>query len=442
MGNAQSSGGGWIKGILGSVAGLLSGAVLMYLTPLVDLVVKPGKPMANFGYHAVGLDVTFDNRSAGVRSGWWDFGDGSPLEPVAPGEDIVQHTYPSPGEYTARLTVRNLLNEESERTVVVRLQDAKDEAPAIADFELVPVSPGSYAPATFRAVARVAAAQVCVWDVGDGRPPHVATEPRPEQERLVTFDKPGAYAVRLVAVNGSQTAVKSGAVQVNAPPAGAVTTILSVADQATRVETLQGPYTFTDQFAADARDAVHPINRQAPAKPGHEIADVHLRLTSGQTLRMQGKAELALDAAALGLKGARNLKLQMAPDRRSVRLTGELVRETGGKRATPTSLVLPVVLVQQKKTPAARAAVPVAATLTVPGSTLLTLPPVPADWVNVQRQSKLELRDGDRLVWQDTRLPAKAVVTVGSRRCQLTATPEGDRIRLNLTEMPVVPVSY
>ena len=47
---------GWIKAGLTSLAGLVSGAVLMYASPLLDRVIKPDKPIANFQY-----EVTFVN---------------------------------------------------------------------------------------------------------------------------------------------------------------------------------------------------------------------------------------------------------------------------------------------------------------------------------------------------------------------------------------------
>ena len=67
------------------------------------------------------------------------------------------HTYPSPGDYTAKLSVTNLLGDESERTVPVHLdsQQAQDAAPEISNFDVVPISPGGYAPATFRVSSRV-----------------------------------------------------------------------------------------------------------------------------------------------------------------------------------------------------------------------------------------------------------------------------------------------
>src|SRR5438128_1815112 len=84
------------------LAGPMSGAFMMYLSPLLDKVVKPAKPVANFAVDHQGTTVMFHNRSAGGSEGWWDFGDGSPLEPVLAGQEAVSHTYANPGAYIAK----------------------------------------------------------------------------------------------------------------------------------------------------------------------------------------------------------------------------------------------------------------------------------------------------------------------------------------------------
>jgi len=84
--------GGMFKAMLGTIAGLMSGAFMMYLSPLLDKVVKPSKPVANFAVDLKGLTVMFHNRSSTRSDGWWDFGDGAPLEPVTAEHDSVTHT--------------------------------------------------------------------------------------------------------------------------------------------------------------------------------------------------------------------------------------------------------------------------------------------------------------------------------------------------------------
>src|SRR5262245_37900819 len=46
--SGKSPAGGWLKTILGTVAGLLGGGIMMYLSPLLDKVIKPPRPVANF----------------------------------------------------------------------------------------------------------------------------------------------------------------------------------------------------------------------------------------------------------------------------------------------------------------------------------------------------------------------------------------------------------
>src|SRR6266849_5833345 len=105
----QKSVKGWLKTLFGTMLGLASGAAAMYISPLVNGVIKPGRPLANFAVETDGLTATFHNRYTG--EGWWDFGDGSPLEPAMHDQASLSHTYPRPGTYTAKLTVRNFIGE-------------------------------------------------------------------------------------------------------------------------------------------------------------------------------------------------------------------------------------------------------------------------------------------------------------------------------------------
>ena len=113
---------GWIKAGITSIMGLCSGAVLMYVSPLVTTAIKPGKPLANFSEHVEGLTVTFQNRATGASDGWWDFGDGSPLEPFAATQEAIIHTFPRASSYNVKLSLRNFLGEENDRTVPVNLE--------------------------------------------------------------------------------------------------------------------------------------------------------------------------------------------------------------------------------------------------------------------------------------------------------------------------------
>jgi PKD repeat protein len=374
-------------------------------------VVKPAKPVANFAVDHQGLTVVFHNRSSGGSEGWWDFGDGAPLEPVSAKQETVTHTYPAASDYTVKLTLRNLIGEESERTFTVRLDGERAERPTIDQLEAIPVSPGAYAPATFRLISRTKNARLCVWDTGDDGPLQITTEAVVNQDRLISFKEPGSYMVKLAAINGDQAVEKSTIVSVDVPPAGMLTAVLSVADHGTRVDTVETTAPLTAAFPPRTKEATYKIDRQVPAKPGYEIVSARLE--------------------AVNDKGARGLTLQVTPDRKAARLTGELVKD--GKNQAPSVLVR-AVLKQERRVADNRPAVPVTGMLSVPGTALLVMPQVPANWADAQRQLRLELRDGDRVVWHESQLPRNAPVTVQNRRLTLSATPVGSQVRVELAE--------
>src|SRR2546427_118954 len=91
---------GWLKALATTMLGLCSGAVLMYVSPPTARFASPPRPVANSPPEPQGLTVHFHNRSTGGSEGWWDFGDGSALEPYAAGQDDLTHTYARAGVYT------------------------------------------------------------------------------------------------------------------------------------------------------------------------------------------------------------------------------------------------------------------------------------------------------------------------------------------------------
>jgi PKD repeat protein len=429
----------WLKAAVGTVAGLLSGAAMMYVSPLIDKVIKPAKPLANFAVDHEGTTVTFQNRSSGIHAGWWDFGDGSALEPVDPSQQTVSHTYASPGDYTAKLTVQNLLGDESERVVSLHLDAvAHTDPPAITALEVSPVGSASYAPATFHVVGSVKNAQMCLWDLGDDRPMQVDHDQVAGQDRMLTFDRPGTYKIRLVAVasNGAASAEKTQVVTVQPPPNGSVAAVLHVTDAATRVETVTVPFVFSQPFPPTMKEATHAFSTPALARPGCQIRAVRVLTPAGQGPLLQDQSEVTLDPSLVKGGNVRNLKLQLATDRRSVRLTGELLRPAnlGKQGAVLPNVEVPVQLVEERRTGAQRPATPVTATLTAPGSAMLMLPPLPADWVNPQRQMQLQLRAGNNLLWQGSQLPRGTPVTINNRAYLLTATPTAGQLRLDLVD--------
>jgi PKD repeat protein len=260
--------GSWFKAMIGTVAGLMSGAFMMYLSPLLDKVVRPAKPVANFAVDVQGLTVQFHNRSSSRAEGWWDFGDGSPLEPVNAETSTVLHTYAKPGTYTVKLSLRNLLNEENDRSVTINVDSANTDPPAILALEAIPVSGSFYAPATFRLVSKMKNTSLCVWETDPDRPLDIIPDPPAEQDRLVTYNEPGGYVVKLVAVNGKQAKEKSIIVQVMEPPTGAVTAVLHVTEQMVKVDKADRRVTLTESFGGNASATSMPINRKIDARLG------------------------------------------------------------------------------------------------------------------------------------------------------------------------------
>jgi PKD repeat protein len=408
---------GWLKAAFGTLAGLMSGAFMMYLSPLLDKVVKPAKPVANFAVDLQGLKVQFHNRSSTKADGWWDFGDGAPLEPLVAAQESVLHTYTKPGTYTVKLTLRNILNEESERSVTINLDSGpSNEPPAILSLDAVPISPGSYAPATYRLITKTKNVSLCVWDIDEDRPLEFVSDPPADQDRLVTFNHPGGYVVKLAAVNGKHAAEKSVIVQVMEPPPGTVTAWVHVCETMTHVEKTDRSVMLTETFTAPTGD-IQAIYRTIPARQGYEITAAQPVATNSSKLH--------------------NLQMNVSPDRQAVILTGELLKEEGGLTQTnlPQSPVpIAIHLSEERKTLLACPTVPATATLTVPGSSVLTLPTTPCNCTDRKRQFHFELRDGDHVIWQGSQLPTNALVSIGNRHYVLTATPIGDQVRIDLQD--------
>ncbi len=253
-------GGGWFKTILGTVGGLLSGAVVMYFGAWVDKAVKPAKPVPNFRLEHEGRVVHFQDLSPGF-AGWWDFGDGTELIPADSGHESIDHTYDRPGDYTVKLSLSNLLGEESNRTVALHVEDPPEsKQPQVVSLDAVRVSPGTGAPALFKVTAKTTNAPSCIWDVSDERPLEVVSDETASQERLVQFDKAGNYVIELVAVNENLWDRKTASVCVTQPPAGGVGVVLAWTDAGTWVKTRTVPCTFCDTFRPDAKGDRCPLS--------------------------------------------------------------------------------------------------------------------------------------------------------------------------------------
>jgi PKD repeat protein len=360
--------GGWLKAMLVGVLGLGGGAAATYLTAVVDRVAKPTRPVANFAVAADGLTVTCDNRATG-ESGWWDFGDGTPLEPFA-ADKPASHAYTKAGNYTVKLTVRNYFGDENERTVPVEVAAAAKDVPAptIAAFAVQPVS-AAVAPATFKLTADVKDAGTCVWDLGDGR---VEVTDGGKVERLVTFEKPGTFAVSLVAHNGKQGAKQSAQAKVEAPRDGTTMAVLRVTDSGTRVDGL----TTTEAVIVPV-----PTDKAAA--------------TFTKTLNARAGFTIAAATAADAPPSVKNVKVAVAADKRSATVTGEWAGDlkATNKAAGGSDAIVRVKLSQERTVQQAPAVTMVTGMFAQAGSELraaLPLPPAPMG--GARREYQLEVR--------------------------------------------------
>lgn len=198
---------GIMKAMLGGVAGLAAGGLGVYATAIIDHVAKPAKPVANFAVSVDGMNVTCQNHASG-ESGWWDFGDGTPLMPFKSDQPNITHTYAKVGTFPIKLSVRNFIMEENERTVPVELAAASavPGGPVIPSFTVEPIGGAVSAPATFRIRGEVRNADRVIWDLGSEQ--LEVTDSTGPFEKLVVFEKPGPYQLQLIGYSGKQAVKK------------------------------------------------------------------------------------------------------------------------------------------------------------------------------------------------------------------------------------------
>ncbi len=442
-------GGGWIKTILGMVGGLLSGAVVMYFSAWVDQAVKPAKPVPNFRVEHEGFTVHFQNLSPGYQ-GWWDFGDGTELLPASSGQDSVTHKYERPGDYSVKLSLSNLLGEENDRTVPLHVEDAPTTAqPRVVSLTAERVGASDYAPVTYHITAKTENAPLCILESGVADKDEAVNDGTASFDRFVTYDKAGNHTIKLRAVNGTATVCQTQVVSVQGAPAGAVQVALTTVESGTELKTRTQPLVFNETFRADVKGEVSPLaSREHPAASSQDrqkewiIRDVQLKDSHGKVVSLGDKAEMPLDAAAFGVPNARNLRLQLSADRRSVHLAGELVRPSAGKVAILPTLMIQGTMTAEMRKPEART-VPMPAYLQLPtagkaSTEMVLLPALPADWINPQpRKLSLSVWDAGKVAANNMTVPGRVEITLQNRRCVLTATPvkdkdNKDQVRLDL----------
>ena len=382
---------GFLKAALGGGLGLATGVIGAYATAIVDQVAKPPKPVANFAISHDGLTVTCQNHASG-QSGWWDFGDGSPLEPFTADQKEVTHTYAKMGQYSVKLTVRNFLMEENDRAVPVDLNAPSNASssggPAIAGLMIEPIGSGT-APATFRVKYEVKNAQQTILDLGSGAVPEIVPA-NGVFEKLVVYEQPGRYPLQMYAVSGAKLEKQWKVVDVKPPAPGALSVVLKVTDSGTRL---------------DRQTKQQMVTIPVPVKPAGRFERV-MTVPPGFTL-----AEAKL--GNFSNKAVKGLSVEVMADKRSAKVSGEWTGSTeAAKRAAGGSdLMVPILMVQERAVAMNPITQPIAAQLMSASifdsfdsrgndwnsnqrSALLTLPPMP-NGTNMKRTITLTLHEID-----------------------------------------------
>ena len=181
--------------------------------------------------HSQSLQVNFQNRAIGGTDGWWDF----EMAPASnrsrrPSRRLCRTFYTKPGTYTAKLTVHNLIGDESERTVNVQL-DGTATPGANTATEVAALDVGSTRPDKVRSRQRFTCPrrqQRRRLHMGCRRIEDRTTVRCPPLSRYVTFKEPGKHIIRLAAMRGKQMVEKNVVVEVDPPQVGAAAPLMAV----------------------------------------------------------------------------------------------------------------------------------------------------------------------------------------------------------------------
>ena len=383
-----------------TVVGLLSGAVLVYLSPLVNNAIKPPRPVPNFAYTAEGTQVTFANSSTGGTQGWWDFGDSTALEPFSPNQAEVVHKFPGPGSYTVKLVLSNLIGEDADRAVSLKIDASGSSTPSIQNLQAICKS--TAVPATVTLRADVKNADSVLWSIDD-LPLIIDEVPSGGQmSRIVTFTYYGNKNIRLVALNGKNHVESSTAVWVDVPE-DTPRMLVYATETPTRVRMM--PYSV--MFPALHGGDNFPFAIERKVRHATEaIVDAHLDQAPDERL-------------------VRNAQLRIAADRRSFVLQGDLVR-TG--TATPSWCGNVEVTTMAANAAATPTGEPLARTLTLPGRTIIDLP---ANFVDGKKGLQWEIRQGMDVLMHDGKSPMTPVtqqVQMGNRPYRVQVQQVGTQL--------------
>lgn len=422
---------GWVKAVVMGVLGLSSGAVIMYLTPLVDKVnpFKPAKPLANFGIQVDGTKVTFVNQAEGSE-GWWDFGDGTPLQPFTPDQKTVTHDYPRKGSFTAKLTLRNLIREEDHREVNVQIDGTVAQPPSIDVFDVKSLEMKPFAPATFKVTTQIKGADLYILALSAEHPLEVVPDPPAAQERYVTFVNPGKYTAKLAIAKGDQIIEKTQNIEVLPAPYAAPLAVVQVKHQVSWAKSHQRDQWVKVSLPDKAQGALVPFTQDIMPDHGCQIATA--------TFSPQMKLPAFIQ----------NPKLAPAAGGTKAILTGEFLPAKVAKGQAP-AWVVPVQLNEQtgsSKPMANKVSDPVVMRFDPDQPNfIIPLPKMSTGWKSHKHDITLELYDGATLVWKDknNKLPNNAPLSFYNKNYLVTATEVNGNLRLEMKKNnspPTVPL--
>ncbi len=418
--------GGLIKTAFTSVFALVSGATLMYVTPLFNNAIKPAKPIANFSCQVEGLSATFTNRSTNAAQGWWDFGDGSALEPFSPKQDLIKHVYPKAGNYAVKLSLQNLIGEDGDRSVNVAVDPNSAPTPTIESFVVLPLTPGGCAPAAYQIKAKIKNADRCIWALGESKSLEISDDVAAQQDRYVTFDEPGMYTIRLIAANGKQTVEQSKVVTVGWSERTDAMAKLRVSYEVVQVD--RKPFTMfckPDLNTGAKGDTIPFVVERFLPRVWQDYQIVSAEFASKDFSK----------------EPVKDLKLAIAPEKNKIKITGEYVKTKSFLSRAPNSWDGAEVklVVEKRSAPTQKQCNTMPMPLNVPGSTSIPIESLNDGWQITKRSLNLEVWDGKKLVWSGDRMPSNAVLQVKNRAVRVNAREQNNQIVLDVVDAATRP---
>ncbi len=421
-----------LRTMVGGTMGLMAGLMAAYVFAYVERVSQPEAPVANFTISADGTTIQCQNLALGY-TGWWDFGDGTPLVPFDPSASTVLHQYEKPGTYTVRLRVLNKHNQEHERllAVTVRADTSANTHPTITNLKVEPVG-SPVAPALFRVTFHAANADKVMIFNGVDTPPDVLLGAQGNIERYVVYENPLQAAVQVFAVAGHEANMAWARASVEPARRGAFSLVARVQDVGQQLH-------------------FKPLKLMVPIRwqPGQTtVVERVIHPELGYRFSKQDKTQPTTQAGA-------EVDVAVALDQLNAKLTVCWPHDARGLLpANPIEMLVPVELQQEREIPLPERVQRSAGHLVMEagffGADLLNaklladvpLPPVPENTPALQRMIRLELLEMNAKptlihVLADATVPQQQwVTTTSGQRRVLQCQPSRDGQFIRVTLLP------